>query len=65
MSDHSPIVMKLDFDSKIDRGKYGWKFNSSLLSDDQFTLGCKNHINHIKGNFDETTNPHVKWEYLK
>ena len=43
MSDHSPIIMKLDFDSKIDRGKYGWKFNISLLSDDQFTSGCNKH----------------------
>ena len=65
MSDHSPVIMKLDFDFKIERGKYGWKFNSGLLSDDQFTTGCKNHINQIKNNFDETSNPHIKWEYLK
>ena len=56
MSDHSPVIMKLDFDFKIERGKYGWKFNSCLLSD---------HINQIKHNFDETSNPHIKWEYLK
>ena len=65
MSNHFPVIMKLDFDFKIERGKYGWKFNSCLLSDDQFTTGCKNHINQIKNNFDETSNPHIKWEYLK
>ena len=65
MSDHSPVIMKLDFDCKIERGKYGWKFNSCLLSDDLFITGCKSHINQIKSNFDESSNPHVKWEYLK
>ena len=65
LSDHSPVIMKLDFDGTIERGKYGWKFNSSLLNDELFTTGCRNHIIDIKNSFDENSNPHVKWEFLK
>ena len=34
MSDHSPVFLKLDFNMTLNRGNYGWKFNSLLLKDD-------------------------------
>ena len=65
MSDHSPIFMKLNFDLKVERSKYVWKFNSSLLKDDLFTQECANVIQHTIASFDLNYNPHIKWEFLE
>ena len=65
MSDHSPVFMKLNFDLNVERGKYGWKFNSSLLKDDMFTQECANVIQNTIASFDPNSNPHIKWEFLK
>ena len=65
MSDHSPVFMKLNFEPNVKRGKYGWKFNTSLLKDVEFTQECINIIRQTIANFDASTNPHIKWEFLK
>ena len=65
MSDHSPVFLKLDFNMTLNGGKYGWKFNSLLLKDDIFKNECKQDILNTIENFDENSNPHIKWEYLK
>ena len=36
MSDHSPVYISLNLNSKLERGNYGWKFNDSLLKDETF-----------------------------
>ena len=33
MSDHSPVFISVNLNSKIERGSYSWKFNKSLLKD--------------------------------
>ena len=45
----------------LNRGNYGWKFNSLLLKDDIFNNECKQVIL----NTIENSNPHIKCEYLK
>ena len=44
MSDHSPVLISVNLCPKINRGKYGWKFNNSLLMDDSFKTGMRNHF---------------------
>ena len=65
MSDHSPVFLKLDINMTLNRGNYGWKFNSLLLKDDIFKNECKKDILDKIENFDQNSNPHIKWEYLK
>ena len=40
-SDHSPVKLKLQTDLVDDRGRGYWKFNSSLLENDQFVSDMK------------------------
>ena len=46
-SDHSPVKLKLRTDLVDDRGRGYWKFNSSLLENNQFVFDMKNKINEI------------------
>ena len=65
MSDHSPISISINTLPSDQRGKYGWKFNNSLLHDESFPALMRNHIislHSVLGNLD---NPHLKWEYVK
>ena len=52
-------------DSKASRGNYGWKFNNSLLDDIKFSTDIRKHIEKVKRDFVDFTNPHLKWEFLK
>ena len=65
MSDHSPIFISIKFLSDAVRGRYGWKFNNSLLQDDKFPTDMKNHLQSLNVELDSFENPHIKWEYLK
>ena len=64
-SDHSPVKLKLRTYLADDRGRGYWKFNSSLLENNQFVLDMKNKINEISSTFKDFDDPRVNWEYLK
>ena len=64
-SDHSPVKLKLRTDLVDDRGRGYWKFNSSLLENNQFVFDMKNKINEISSTFQDFDDPRVNWEYLK
>ena len=65
LSDHSPVFITVNFDCKIKRGKPGWKFNNSLLSDPDFKSKLQNHIKEIEIKLEPHSNPHIKWEFMK
>ena len=65
MSDHSPVFISVNFQSKVVRGKYGWKFNNSLLQNKDFSSGLKTHLQSLTPDLDYLRDPHLKWEYLK
>ena len=65
LSDHSPVFITIDLDSKASRGNYSWKFNNSLLDDIKFSTDIRKHIEKVKRDFVDFTNPHLKWEFLK
>ena len=52
-SDHSPVKLKLQTDLADDRGRGYWKFNSSLLENNQFVFDMKNKINKISSTFKD------------
>ena len=71
-SDHSPIVLEIDF-SRFTRGKGFWKFNNSLLKDETYLELIKNLIKRIvcqyatiEGNADFfiSTPPDIIREYM-
>ena len=64
-SDHSPVKLRLRTDLADDRGRGYWKFNSSLLENNQFVFDMKDKINEIISTFKDFDDPRVNWEYLK
>lgn len=65
LSDHSPVLVKIDTLSNMRRGNYAWKFNSSLLSDPLFIATQTDNIISTINSFDHNFDPHIKWELLK
>ena len=43
-TDHSPITFSLEFQEEESRGKGLWKFNNSLLQNNEFKFKMKDHI---------------------
>ena len=64
-SDHSPVKLKLQTDLADDKGRGYWKFNSSLLENNQFVFDMKNKINEKSSTFKDFDDPRVNREYLK
>ena len=64
-SDHTPV--KIHFLSSTDhkRGAGYWKFNNSLLENNNFSSEMKDKINQIVSEFSEFDDPRINWEYLK
>ena len=65
LSDHSPVLATIDTNNDPSRGRYGWKFNSSLLNDPVFIATQKDNITNTINSFEANSNPHLKWEILK
>ena len=71
-SDHSPIVLEIDF-SKFNRGKGFWKFNNSLLQDKKYLEIIKNLIKRVtcqysvvneNPNFFDQTAPEIITQFM-
>ena len=60
MSDHSPVFISVNFLSHNPRGRYGWKFNNSLLLDKNFPSGMRTHLLSLKDDLDSLGNPHLR-----
>ena len=65
MSDHSPVLFSVNFFPDSVRGRYGWKFNNTLLQDVNFPTNMKAHFQSLNDDLNYLENPHLKWEYLK
>ena len=65
LSDHSPVLMTVNFNSNPSRGLYGWKFNNSLLADKKYVSDIRQHFDTIKQDLANHGNPHLKWELFK
>ena len=66
-TDHSPIFISLSKSNEITKGKGLWKFNNSLISNEDYVKKMKIHISDIL-NFlhkENIVDDQVIWEYLK
>ena len=66
-TDHSPITFSLCHLKEFPRGKGLWKFNKSLIKNENYREQMKTLIKHVLYNFDQDNilDPQFRWEYLK
>ena len=64
-TDHSPVTISIPKSKNRIHGHSFWKFNSSLLSDQNYVTKTKNLIQTFHSNQNFTPNAQLKWELLK
>ena len=64
-TDHSPVNISISKSKNCIHGHGFWKFNSSLLSDQNYVTKAKNLIQTFQSNQDFVLNAQLKWELLK
>ena len=64
-SDHSAIVLKLSPTNEGERGRSNWKFNNSLLDDNDFIEGLRQKIQVYLLESSEASTPNARSDYLK
>ena len=63
--DHSLVTMELQINMKYPRGPGFWKFNSSLLEDDEYTEKLMFKIPHFMGKYQDLEDHGLLWELIK
>jgi len=64
-SDHSCISLRLSPLPKSNHGKGYWKFNASLLNDEEYVTTLEQKLDQWTGEYDYFNDKRVKWEMLK
>ena len=65
-SDHSAITIQIKPTNSTGSGPNFWKFNNSLLKNQQFTTGLKHYIEtELNTECKEIHSSQAKWEYMK
>ena len=64
-TDHSPVTISISKSKNVIHGQGFWKFNSSLLSDQNYFTKTKNLIQAFHSNQNFILNSQLKWELLK
>ena len=66
-TDYSPVICSFQNLNEFERGPNLWKFNNSLVSNEEYVLRLKKLINKIKGELNRSNQfcDQVKWEVLK
>ena len=67
LTDHSPITLSCFKNQESNRGRGLWKFNNSLIENEEYVLQMKKFISYTLNElFNENIlDDQVKWEYLK
>ena len=66
-ADHSPITFSLCHLKEFPQGRGLWKFNKSLIKNENYHEQMKKLIKIVLNNLnqDNIVDPHFRWEYLK
>ena len=66
-TDHSPITFSLCHLKEFQRGKGLWKFNKSLIKNENYREQIKTLIKHVLNILDQDNivDPQFRWQYLK
>lgn len=62
LSDHCMVALEISF-AQIKRGPGYWRFDNTLLSDDDFVQAMNDHIEEIQQ--EHLSNPNLQWEWTK
>ena len=62
--DHSPILLQINFLNENDNGKGYWKFNNSLLQNNDFCLKIEQTIESVI-NENHGSDDQIRWELIK
>ena len=65
-SDHSPIYVEIQYENSQKKPGPGfWKFNNSLLENEEFVLNLKFFLIHAKEEHSKTDDKRLYWEMIK
>ena len=64
-SDHSPVIISLTPEDQVPRGPVFWKFNNSLLENQEFFTKLKFLILNAKEKYRRVTDKRLLWEMIK
>ena len=63
--DHKATFLKINIRSELKRGPGTWKFNNSLLEDDDFKERISFHYNQMHEKYTDVKDKQILWELLK
>ena len=64
-SDHSPILLSLNIRNDFKKGPGMWKFNNSLLQNEEYCLQLNETIDNLTLDLENIIDPQMRWEFLK
>jgi exonuclease III len=64
-SDHSIITLSLFKQQKVEQGPSFWKFNTSLLREQEYTLKVEQEIARLKLKYEYINDKGLKWDVIK
>ena len=64
-SDHSPILLIFKNFDQFTKGPGLWKFNNSLLQNEEFCIQLNENIDKVIEDFEDIADHQLKWELLK
>ena len=65
-SDHSPIYVEIQYENSQKKSGPGfWKFNNSLLENEEFVINLKFFLIHAKEKHNNTDDKRLYWEMIK
>ena len=66
-TDHSAITLSISGFKEMEKGPGLWKFNNSLIFDQNYITKLKNHIHSLKvdTSLDNNLDKQMKWEFIK
>ena len=64
-SDHSSISLQLSYLPKQDRGNSFWKFNVSLISDEEYVTNLKQKLREWNTEYEYLEDKSLKWDLIK
>ena len=65
LSDHSPVLVQIQFLEEPHRGPGHWKFNLKLLNDEEYKIKIKELIKTLQTKYDKIENKCIKWDLFK
>ena len=66
-TDHSAIILNIDYFKEGNRGPSFWKLNNSLLNSEDYLIGLKTHLKTIRQSLNKegVRNYQLRWEFIK